>query len=170
MTIFVVDPSLFTLPYDFHLCNGLAHTKENRLYLIGRTLRPGEKICKKNFLFIPLFYSISEKIKKSKKIKKIIKAVEHCINCFSFFLLTKRIKPDIVHYQWMPIPIFDRFVIKKIKRMGITVVFTVHDISPFNNSPTSRLQIAGWEKNLEIFDIPEHSFLQQNETPHLPFL
>lgn len=39
-------------------------------------------------------------------------------------------KPDVVHIQWSRLPRFDRWFIRRMRRIGIRVVHTVHDVEP----------------------------------------
>ncbi|MBY0586999.1 glycosyltransferase family 4 protein [bacterium] len=39
-------------------------------------------------------------------------------------------QPDVVHLQWSRLPMFDRSLVAKLKKKGIKVVHTVHDVEP----------------------------------------
>src|SRR5690348_14729632 len=109
MRIAIVDPSLFTLPYDAHLCEGLAQAgHEVRLY--GRHLRPGELAG--TSALAPFFYSLSEKLpragKNSSRLRNVVKPLEHVFDTLRLLRELRRFRPDVVHYQWMPIPAVDR--------------------------------------------------------------
>lgn len=155
MRIFVVDPSLFTLPYDSHLCNGLAG-EGHQVTLYGRRLRHGERIAAPEFTFVPYFYGMSERMDPSarrlRKIRSLLKAWEHLRATLRFIKEVVRTRPDAVHYQWMPFPLVDRMAIKQFKKQGIPVFFTVHDTEPFNAAPTMKGQRAGWKDTLDLFD------------------
>lgn len=155
MRIAIVDPSLFTLPYDGHLCNGLA-ANGAEVTLYGRHLRRGEQLKDSSFAFIPLFYHLSELMpvggRATKPLRSVLKAVEHIFDSIHFLIIISRTKPDVIHYQWMPIPALDRYIVRKLKKKNIPVFFTVHDTSPFNESPTIKGQGVGWQSSLELFD------------------
>ena len=59
MRAFVVDPPLFTLPYDVHFARALAAAGAT-VDLIGRPLRGYERIEDERFRFRPLFYRLTE--------------------------------------------------------------------------------------------------------------
>jgi glycosyltransferase involved in cell wall biosynthesis len=151
----VIDPSLFSLPYDLHLCEGLA-AAGLKTSLFGRTPRTGEKISPEDFVFSPWFYSDSERWRNSKFLPKIIKnflkAVEHGIGSASLAYYLRKKKVAAAHFQWIALPAIDRFTVKALKRAGIPVVMTVHDTVPFNDSPSSKGQNLGWKSTLELFD------------------
>mgnify|MGYP003297492260 CR=1 FL=1 len=46
--------------------------------------------------------------------------------------MVKKHQPDIVHFQWFKIPLFDRCVLKQIKRISpkSKIVFTAHNVLP----------------------------------------
>lgn len=63
------------------------------------------------------------------KIRKLINYVQ------SFFFILKKIREedyDIVHFQWIQVSPIDYFFMKVIKRKGVKLVASVHDILPFN--------------------------------------
>ncbi len=153
MRVAVVDPSLFSLPYDLHLCEGLAQAGVETT-LFGRAPRAGEVIVEKGFRFRPWFYSGAEawRGKLSKRVLNVLKGLEHLFNMMRFVRYAKREQLAAVHFQWMAVPAIDRFLIKSLKKSGIPVVMTVHDTVPFNAAPSSRGQNLGWKSNLELFD------------------
>lgn len=156
MRIVLIDPSLFTLPYDNHLAQGLAAHGDTNITLYGRTLRIQEEIHNTSYTFEPFFYKYSEKISPKKllgkKLKTILKPIEHCYNSFRLCSILCKNKPDVIHYQWIPLPLIDLICINIFKKCGIAVVLTVHDTNPFNGSPTSRIQNIGWKRTLYAGD------------------
>jgi len=151
--IAVVDPSLFSLPYDLHLCGGLAQAGAETV-LFGRAPRGGEDVSEKEFKFQPWFYSVSEKHRRKlpRRITNVLKGLEHALDMARFTRHIKEEKFTAVHFQWMAVPVIDRHVIKNLKTNGIPVVMTVHDTVPFNAAPSSRGQNVGWQSTLEHFD------------------
>jgi glycosyltransferase involved in cell wall biosynthesis len=150
----VIDPSLFSLPYDLHLCEGLAKAGLTTT-LFGRTPRAGEQITSGGFEFQPWFYSNSERWRSTrlpKVVKNLLKAVEHGIDSGRLAYHLRRKKVSAVHFQWIALPAIDRFTVRFLKRAGIRVVMTVHDTVPFNDSPSSKGQNLGWKSTLELFD------------------
>jgi glycosyltransferase involved in cell wall biosynthesis len=39
-------------------------------------------------------------------------------------------RPDVVHIQWSRLPIFDRKLVGRLRKAGVKVVHTVHDVEP----------------------------------------
>ena len=149
----VVDPSLFSLPYDLNLCEGLGLAGVDAT-LYGRMARTGEVIAEKGFRFRPWFYRYSEQWRKRlpKKVGSLLKGLEHYLDMLRFVRHVRAEHYSAVHFQWMAVPLIDRRMIQRLKGAGIPVVMTVHDTIPFNDAPTSQGQNVGWKSTLELFD------------------
>lgn len=154
--IAVIDPSLFTLPYDVHLCSGIAEATGAEVTLFGRELRPGELCNTGKFTLHRWFYAASSRLEAKKWLPKFlrnaIKACEHVWDTLRLLMLFRKKRPAIVHYQWFPIPLMDQFAVRWLRRRGIPVIWTVHDTTPFNAAPTSQGQNLGWERSLSLPD------------------
>jgi glycosyltransferase involved in cell wall biosynthesis len=59
--------------------------------------------------------------------------------------------PDVIHFQWLPLPVVDQTVIGAFSRIA-PLVLTVHDTDPFNGDPTSRIQRVGYANCLRQFN------------------
>lgn len=154
MRVAIIDPSLFTPPYDAHLAAGMAALGHD-VTISGRRLRPGEMLGseQRHFSFVPFFYRFSESMPRwAGSARGLAKAIEHAADTNRLIGTIIRGKFDVVHYEWMPLPAIDGRAIARLKKNGIRVVFTVHDTDPFNNAPSSRAQIVGWRRALDRFD------------------
>jgi glycosyltransferase involved in cell wall biosynthesis len=144
----VVDPSLFTVPY----CEALVGALEEagaEVKLVGRPPRKGE--TRPRIPFEPRFYRRSDTL--SRRIGKpgmALKALEHCLDATSF-ALSALPKGAIAHFQWLPFPLADSIALRFCRRRG-PVVVTVHDTTPFNGTPTSKLQLHGFTAALGLAD------------------
>lgn len=151
MRIAIVDPSLFTIPYDTNLCGGIAQGGHD-VTLYGRDLRPGERLWSSGYALEPYFFRYSERNRGGFLPATWLKAGEYVFDALRFIRTVRDLRPDVVHFQWLPAPSIDRYVISALKKLGIRLVFTVHDTNPFNDAPTSRGQVFGWRKVLDDFD------------------
>jgi glycosyltransferase involved in cell wall biosynthesis len=152
MKIAMVDPSLFTLPYDMALCNALL-AKGGDVTLHGRGLRslefaPGKAAPRASF------YRWSEQLKAGvpNSVFHVLKGVEHATDMVQLVRVFRNERPAVVHFQWAPLPTIDLLAVRHIRRSIGPVVLTVHDIAPFNNSPTSVLQRIGSKSIWQEFD------------------
>src|SRR5688572_22138049 len=78
----IVDPSLFTLPFDVHFARGLAAESGGTPLLVGRPLRAYETLTDEPFDFQALFYRLSEGEGtgwKSSKALRFLKGAEHAL-------------------------------------------------------------------------------------------
>lgn len=152
LKVLMVDPSLFTYPYDSSLVRALNALCEVKL--IGRTPREYEwNGILEPFPVTSLFYKSSEKFRTrrmSAHLVVLIKVIEHCFDFSSFVRYARLKKPDAIHFQWLPIPSFDRFFVRQLKRV-CPVFLTLHDLTPFNGNPTSRFQALGFNAALKEF-------------------
>lgn len=143
MKIAVIDPSLFTWPYDIALIEGL-RANGHELKLFTKHLLNGEQGQGQSGV-IELFYPGFEKacVKKwPRPLFLALKGVSHFFSHFALRRALKAFKPDVIHFQWAPLPVVDRLFLKALKKIA-PVVLTVHDSSPFNNNPSAKLQALG---------------------------
>lgn len=137
--VLVIDPSLFTLPYDEALVGALRGIGiEARL--VGRSARPDE--ARPNVPFSRHYYRLTDNApRRLGAFGGALKALEHCAD--GFRLSPGRAGPVLIHAQWLTFPLADRLAIRRWRRRG-PVVVTVHDTTPFNGTPTSRFQSLGF--------------------------
>ena len=129
MKVFVVDPPLFTLPYDVHFSRALAAAGAE-VELIGRPLRGYERVNGEAFGLRPLFYRLTEPGKgwQTSRAAKLLKGVEHAGGLWSLQRLVAAERPDAVHLQWLVLPGLERPVLRQIRRRA-GLFLTVHNTS-----------------------------------------
>lgn len=154
MRVHVVDPALFTLPYDTHFCHALADAGAE-VVLIGRGLRSYEQVGEQGFAFQSLFYRRSENAVdtwQTSAPRKILKGIEHVAGMRALERLARTEQPDILHLQWFVLPVVDRYFLRRIgRRAGL--VLTVHDSQSFHGSKNSSwLQVLGDREARLLFD------------------
>ena len=153
----VLDPSGFTLPYDFLLLRGLGRSLERVTFLTRRPRqRPAEHYPElDNVEIVTSFYPLAEGLRK--RIDKAavygpVKVVEHFFGLRAAARLATREAVDVVHLQWLVLPQLDRRFVRRLQASGIPVIHTVHDTKPFHGSPTAAVQVNGWLETLQCFD------------------
>jgi glycosyltransferase involved in cell wall biosynthesis len=129
LKVFVVDPPLFTLPYDVHFARALAAAGAS-VDLIGRPLRGYERMQDEQFRFRPLFYRLTEPGKgwQTSRAAKLLKAVEHGAGLWSLQRQVAAERPDAVHVQWLVLPTLERQLLRRIRRQA-GLFLTVHNAS-----------------------------------------
>jgi len=148
INVFLIDPSLFTGPYDAALTEGLLKNQISPKW-VTRPLRPNEQQEIPDEHMDDFFYRIIEKLQfKSGKLRNLAKGLSHILGLLRLVVIVANKKPDIVHFQWIVLPFFDVIAIRML-RLICPVILTVHDTTPFNGEHISFLQNAG-------FDLPLH--------------
>lgn len=148
----LIDPSLFTLPYDVKLVEGLrgiGHTV--RFY--GKSLEPQETEPAGAGL-VQHFYPEMQRWGLSRWPKGASRAVKGVLHVRAMRRLVdalRREQPDVIHFQWLPLPIIDRAFIGALRAIA-PLVLTAHDSRPFNASPSSLIQNLGATSTLRHFD------------------
>lgn len=150
--IAIIDPSLFTWPYDSALAQGL-RANGHEVIVYGKHLAAGDEAKGAEGLrelFYPgfqgppignlpyaLFYAL--------------KGLDHVESSVRLIAALRRFRPDFIHFQWTVLPVFDRWVIPAFRRIAPTVL-TVHDSAPFNDNPRSRVLWLNAISIMEGFD------------------
>ncbi len=151
MRVMLVDPSLFTGPYDGALTQGLlAHRIEPKW--MTRPLRKGDQAELQAELVDPYFYRWVDGIDfLPEKMRLVLKGVAHIWGLTQLLAKVWRQRPDIVHFQWAVIPKVDAWFMRQIRRWA-PVVLTVHDTVPFNGEQISTFHNNGFDLPLWAAD------------------
>ena len=150
--IALIDPSLFTLPYDVKLVEGLrgiGHTV--RFY--GKSLTPEESEPAGAEL-VQHFYPELQRWGLSRwptGVSRAAKGMLHLRAMRRLVEVLRQERPDVIHFQWLPLPVIDRAFIGALRTIA-PLVLTAHDSRPYNASPSSLLQNLGATSALRHFD------------------
>jgi glycosyltransferase involved in cell wall biosynthesis len=152
MRVALVDPSLFTLPYDVALARGLGQagcdvTLHSRAPVAADGGTDGVRLA-------PDFYPLAEsRLARAlpKALRLAIKGVDHVASMRRLLARLRERKPDIIHFQWLPLPLIDSRLLSAFRRLA-PVVLTVHDTDPFNGNPAAKLQRLGVDRALRGVD------------------
>lgn len=152
MKIAMIDPSLFTWPYDIKIVQGL-DSIGHEVRLFGRTpsaVPPAEEGV---FLHRHFYPGIDTKLLRRlpSKVFLMLKGASHVESMARLWFALKAWKPDIIHFQWAPLPVVDQHFVEAFRRIAPTVL-TVHDTAPFNNNPRAGLQRLGAIEIMKRFD------------------
>jgi glycosyltransferase involved in cell wall biosynthesis len=126
--VFVVDPSLFTLPYDLAFCRALADGGAE-VTLVGRPLRAHEAWRDEAFAFAPLFYRGTTARQlgwQTSRLGRLRKGLEHVSGLRTLLAQAADGPADIVHFQWLTVPFLDRLALDRLRRRS-GLVLTVHN-------------------------------------------
>jgi glycosyltransferase involved in cell wall biosynthesis len=119
MRVTVVDPPAYTPPYDHALCAALA----------GRGL--DVELVTSHFRYggvpQPQGYHRTEGFYRVRPGSAAAKAVQHPLDMSRLARRLRRAPRGVVHFQWLPIPALDRWLVRAFPR---PVVLTAHDVLP----------------------------------------
>lgn len=147
MTAVMVDASCFTLPYDYSLCDALGEQGcrvilERSEFQAFEWVRPAS-----SFQVANDFYRFSQRVQLKGRLKtaqKAVKAAEHFFNLREFVSRMRKLRPDVIHFQWLPVPLLDRLYLEELSRIA-PLVFTVHNTNqPRGTRFQSMFQKLGW--------------------------
>lgn len=153
MKIAMLDPSLFTGRYDDGLCAALARAGQD-VSLIARPMRTTDAIAPENYAYVPRFFTASERLRGvlgEGSAFRALKAAEYLASAHLGNLSRLR-ADDVVHVQWLPLPIADQRLIARLRGAGKrpALVHTVHNASAYHGD--SGAQGAGYRALLDQFD------------------
>ena len=152
MQIALIDPSLFTWPYDLKLAKGLTEIGHS-VQIFGRDT--DLDLPNEDDLFLKRHFYPGLKARPIKRLPSgaqlVLKGLSHIESMARLLRRLRHGRPDVIHFQWTPLAAIDQHFISSFKRLAPTIL-TVHDSNPFNNHPSSRLQRVGALKVLHQFD------------------
>ncbi len=144
LSVLMVDPSSFSLNYDYSLCNALvARGCEVRLAHSEYAHESWQRSA--SFNDWKYFYSRSHsrRTKRSGRWFRLGKAAEHVFDMQRLAGILKRDAPDVIHFQWLPLPVLDRLSLARLKRVA-PIVLTLHNTNLLHGNPDSILQVLGF--------------------------
>ena len=148
LRVLQVDPGLFTTPYDAGLTRGLESAGVEVFWAV-RSTRPDEEVELNPAQVIPIYYRGQEaSVKRSGAVAKLRKGLSHVMSDRRLLKLTSSTPFDIVHMQWPLLPIVDAWMVRRLAARS-PVILTLHDLQPFNDAATSRLQRLGLSSVLQ---------------------
>lgn len=152
LRVALIDPSLFTLPYDAALAAGL-QAEGHQVVLHGRAPGPDDNATDGAPLRAS-FYRVAGApalARLPRALRLGIKGLDHAWSMQSLVRRLRRERPDVIHFQWLPLPIVDRRFLGRLRAIA-PLVLTVHDTNPFNGNPTGGLQRLGAHAAFADFD------------------
>jgi glycosyltransferase involved in cell wall biosynthesis len=152
MRVALIDPSLFTWPYDLKLAKGLADIGHSAS-IFGRQVGQKPSIDEQRFLERHFYPGLQSRFFKGlpRKLQLGLKGFSHVESMARLIRRFRRTPPDVIHFQWAPLAVVDSRFIPKFRSIAPTVM-TVHDSNPFNNNPSSPIQRIGALRILRCFD------------------
>jgi glycosyltransferase involved in cell wall biosynthesis len=139
-SVLVMDPSCFSLPYDYSLCGALA-SRGCAVTLVRSEFVHTPWQAATSFKVWNHFYQRSHARSRSRAFGawwKLGKLAEHTRDMARLVTECEKRKPDIIHFQWLPVPMIDRRYLRNLRRIA-PVVLTLHNTTTFHGSLAQRL-------------------------------
>jgi glycosyltransferase involved in cell wall biosynthesis len=147
--VLLVDPSLFTGPYDAALTQGLVEAGVEPTWAV-RPTRAGDRDELPPARVDAFFYRWIERATwLPEKLRSAFKGVAHAFGLAGLLWRVARRRPDVVHFQWTVVPPLDALAMGLL-RLWRPVVLTVHDSVPFNGQKMSLFQTWGFELPIKL--------------------
>jgi glycosyltransferase involved in cell wall biosynthesis len=147
----VVDPSLFTAPYDGALSRALATAGVHSRWAV-RPVRPGDRRELPEAQSDEIFYRKTDRLTGvPQALRALFKGVSHVLGLAALVRRVIATRPDVVHFQWLIVPPLDTLALLVIRRF-CPVVVTVHDSLPYNGDRSKRWQALAADLPLRLAD------------------
>ncbi len=147
----LVDPSLFTAPYDAALTGGLLAAGVEVTWAARPTRRGDRQVIPASRVDAFFYRGVDETPYLPRALRAAAKGASHVIGLCGLVRRVFARKPDVVHFQWTVVPCLDALAICVIRLMR-PVVLTVHDPVPFNGERRSWLQTWGFDLAIRVAD------------------
>ncbi len=142
LTVWQIDAANMTFYYNLAFCHALAQAGCEVRYITTRFLydeglRFPDSFVTDNLYFRGLSHPILLKLP---HMRRGLRALSYPLGHRALYRQARRVKPDVIHFQWSRLPKFDICLISQIQALGIPVVHTVHDVIPlFASNATDTL-------------------------------
>jgi glycosyltransferase involved in cell wall biosynthesis len=137
--VLLADPPAFTPPYDHELAAALGRAGAD-VELVTSRFRFGAAPEPDGYRRRELFYPVSSRLFGRSPLRLPLKVAEHPCGLASL----RRIRADVLHMQWLPVPELDAFLF----RSHLPSVFTAHDLLPRRTAHRTEL----WRRLFARFD------------------
>jgi glycosyltransferase involved in cell wall biosynthesis len=153
LKVWLIDPSLYTPPYDSALAEALIDAGLS-VRLFGRPRRASDAGVSHRVELVEHFYRASERQHRGGPTPlhlRLTKGVEHIGDALRLASRARSEQPDIVHWQWPSVPLVDLVAAKQLTTVCPQVI-TVHDANLFHKHGLARLYTSGWQRFLRASD------------------
>lgn len=163
MTVWLVDPISYTgmAYYDAALADGLTRLGA-RVTVVGsdRWMLPG---LNRTWHIRSVFRGTSGAHVRATKGLQYLRALLRLV------LQARRLRPDIIHWQYLELPLLDVATIWVLRRLGIRLVYTAHELMPWNARPYHRQVLAAIYRIVDLVVVHAAAEAQElDDVWHVP--
>lgn len=149
LQVLLVDPSLFTAPYDAALTGGLVCAGVEPMWAT-RATRQGDRQELPIERTDTFFYRHVDRAGwVPSKLTPVVKGLAHLGGLGALLQKVRSERPDVVHFQWIVVPPLDVLAMALLRRWR-PLVLTVHDTVPFNGQKMSWMQRIGHDGPMRL--------------------
>src|SRR6187402_190296 len=134
-----VDPNANTPPYDRALCDALAAAGCEVTLLTSRFAYeqlddPSIYVVDERFFRLASSRAAGRlRLSAVPALRRALKGAEYPLDWLLALNGLPAQRPDVVHIQWSFEPRLDRLIWQRVKRLGVPLVYTVHNLLPHNS-------------------------------------
>src|SRR4051794_29424788 len=137
----VVDPQAYTPPYDHELCRALGAAGAEVELLTARfthgTAPLAEGYARRELFGPPLARLLEQR--PTTPLRTPLKLAGHATGLARLLRRVRSVRPDVVHWQWAPLPALDLRARRSASRYAGCTVFTAHDVLPRRSRDAAKL-------------------------------
>lgn len=152
--VLMVDPSSYTPYYDHSLCRALGEAGCDIELVTAPFIYddlPQPELYRRRYGFGCLLdLGGSSWLRSQVRLRRLLKALEYPLDWGALWYQVRSRPPDIVHLQWSVDPPTDTWWLSRLRRLGLPIVYTAHNVTPHGGEPTRR---AGLERLYWLADL-----------------
>lgn len=146
----LVDPSLFTAPYDAALTEGLVAAGVAPSWAVRPTRDSDRQEIAAEHIELS-FYGRSDRLRLPAGVRALAKGLSHVAGLVRLVRRASRGDADVVHFQWAVVPWLDVLAMLLLRRW-CPVLLTAHDTTPFNGERPTAWQAFAFDAPLRCAD------------------
>ncbi|MCD4819438.1 MAG: glycosyltransferase family 4 protein [Candidatus Cloacimonetes bacterium] len=142
MKIFFIDPNNMTPQYTYPYVENLQKNINIEIRFFSTNYSKFTDYYDKSYnIYVTYIFSSKIASIKSLSLRKLVKFFSLPIHYLQLLQIILKEKPDIVHFNWLAVPILDNIFIKIIKNLKIKVVINVHNLIQHEKSKLRPLEL-----------------------------
>ena len=147
----LVDPSLFTAPYDAALTEGLMAAGVAPSWAIRPTRGGDREELAAEHVGLRFYGRLDGMQRAPAPLRAAAKGLAHIAGLVRLVRRAAESEADVVHFQWTVVPWLDTLAMRILRRSR-PVVLTVHDTTPFNGESPNAWQTLAFDAPLRCAD------------------
>lgn len=162
MHIWQLDPANITPYYNLAICDALASNGHEVRFITTRFIYDPHMPVPSEFISDYRYFRGLEWrwLVHYPRLRRGLRAISYPLGHLGVLRIARRLRPDVVHIQWSRLPKLDGWAWSRLRRMGIPMVHTVHDIAPMFAKARMQTDLA------RVYDQMDALILHTNSNIH----